>query len=150
MARSMVKESFGKITGSELDAKAAELGVELPAPYRAFLLKSNGGKLEREMFSFVEDGNQTESNVRALFCWGPHPYYSLFKKLALFGKPGFPKDVLPIGEDAGGNLICLVVAGRRKGQVWFWDQDGFGAGDEWANMHLVAPDFDAFLDALQK
>jgi hypothetical protein len=30
---------------------------------------------------------------------------------------------LPITHDAGGNLVCLDVAGRFPDSVWFWDHE---------------------------
>ena len=34
-----------------------------------------------------------------------------------------PEGVLPIAHDAGGNLVCLDVAGKFPGSVWFWDHE---------------------------
>jgi hypothetical protein len=147
-----LKESFGTVEPAALDAKARELGVELPAAYRSFLLASNGGKLERTVFAFEEDGVPTESNLRALYAWGPHPFYALDGKLRVRGMPGFPKAALPIGEDSGGNLVCLIVgedARAARGEVWFWVQESATGSDPWAGMHRVAGDFDSFLAALR-
>ena len=152
MTRTMLKESFGKVDAAALDAKARELGIELPAAYRRFLLASNGGKLERTVFAFEEDGLPTESNVRALYAWGPHPFYALEKRLRVRALPGFPAAALPIGEDSGGNLICLIVGDdphAARGEVWFWVQDAGGGADPWAAMYRVAEDFDSFLGSLR-
>jgi hypothetical protein len=34
-----------------------------------------------------------------------------------------PRGVAPIASDAGGNLVCLDVAGRFPETVWFWDHE---------------------------
>jgi hypothetical protein len=143
-----IKESFGTITSKALDEMTGALGIDLPADYRKFVLAHDGVKFERSTFSFVEGKHETESGVRALYSWLPHPHYHNRKPLQLMGLPGFPPGVLPIGEDPGGNLICLVVAGKKKGQVCFWDQDRFGEDDPWVAMSLVAPSFTAFVKGL--
>jgi hypothetical protein len=51
IARAIVA-SGSRVTEMELDAVEKAVRLELPAPYRAFLLKSNGGRAEPEAVTF--------------------------------------------------------------------------------------------------
>ncbi len=61
----------------------------------------------------------------------------------------YPKELLPVAEAVGGNLILIRVEGRMKGEIYFWDHEQ--EGDEepvWENLTLLAPSFDQFMEAL--
>lgn len=51
-----------------------------------------------------------------------------------------PDGVLPIADDAGGNQVCLAVAGEFPGSVWFWDHE-----QRWftSNLQEAAEELDA-------
>jgi hypothetical protein len=61
-----------------------------------------------------------------------------------------PAGVILIGGDPGGNGICLVISGERRGQIWFWDHEREPSKPDWSNMDLVAPSFDAFMRGLTR
>jgi hypothetical protein len=65
----------------------------------------------------------------------------------------FPSGVIPIGEDPGGNYICLNLnEGIDYGKVYFYDHEVENEDDEgnitWDNMYLVADSFKAFIELL--
>lgn len=140
-------EKLGVATHEDIQRLERRIGASLPADYLAFLRTANGMvRLRRYLFSFVEGKLATSSVVQALFTLAPHPHYNLEQKLeTLEGR--YPPDVLPIGADPGGNLLCIVVTGRKRGEVWFWDHER-ADGRGWKGMSFVARTFDAFLDAL--
>jgi hypothetical protein len=51
--------------------------------------------------------------------------------------------VLPIGRDPGGSLVCLGYAGKRAGQVWYYDH-------ETDSFTRLASSFTEFLSSLTK
>jgi hypothetical protein len=53
---------------------------------------------------------------------------------------------LPIGEDEGGNRVCLKVAGEDYGAVWFWTHDA--ALDE-DPFERLSDSFSDFFEALR-
>lgn len=77
------------------------------------------------------------------------PHYSLDDAIDTYSGR-YPREVLPIGEDSGGNLVRLVVRGPRYGEVWFWDHDGeLEAAGGWSNMSRIAPSFAEFMRSLR-
>lgn len=111
------------------------LGAVLPNDYREFLLKHNGGYPEPSGFA---NGNL----VNAFF--GFCQKHGCLRCEYYIHRPIFPFGVIPIGDDAAGNKICLIVAGPDSGKVLFWDHEQEGASD----LRLLADSFSAFLDSL--
>jgi hypothetical protein len=129
---------FGTLAPERLAAFEASLGTSLPDPYRAHLLAHNGGHVEgaRKIHELhhvhgIHDGPQ----------WARFP-----DSQAIYGGL-VPRNLLPIADDPGGNLICLVLTGANRGAVWFWDHERAGGNPTDGIMEL-APDFDAFLQGL--
>ena len=67
-------------------------------------------------------------------------------------------DLLPIGEDPGGNIICLGLKSKRRGKVYFWDHEREemppdDAPPDWepgySNVSFVANSFDEFFFSLK-
>jgi len=104
-----------------------ELGIELPADYREFLGKQNGGEPESNFFP-AGDGF---GHVRYLYSAGPTEVEDIddLEEAARAywppSRPGDPIDpsFLPIGEEDVGNVICLKVRGEDYGAVYFWDHE---------------------------
>lgn len=140
-------EKFGEATEEEVKQLERRIGAALPADYREFLKTTNGMvRLRRYMFSFVEGKSPTSGVVQALFTLAPHPHYNLGQKLDVFAGQ-YPPETMPIATDPGGNLLCIVVAGPKRGEVWFWDHEEAG-GRGFKGMSFVAKTFDSFLEAL--
>ena len=64
-----------------------------------------------------------------------------------------PASALPIGEAPGGNQICLILSGTKRGQVFFWDHDHERQitghdGNDFGNMYLIANDVEDFVARL--
>lgn len=63
-------------------------------------------------------------------------------------------ELLPIGEDPGGNIICLGIKGERHDKIYFWDHHGEivpenGEEPGYSNLFFVADSFDEFFFSLQ-
>lgn len=140
-------EKFGEATDQDIQRLEQRIGAVLPADYREFLKTTNGmARLRRYMFSFVERRSPTSSAVEALFTLAPHAYYNLEQNLETFAGR-YPPETMPIGTDSGGNLLCIGVAGPKRGEVWFWDHEQ-ADGRGFNGMSFVAKTFDSFLEAL--
>ncbi|WP_437954153.1 SMI1/KNR4 family protein [Sorangium sp. So ce296] len=58
--------------------------------------------------------------------------------------------LLPIAADSGGNVFCLALQGRRRGNVLYCDlQSVFGDLEATPDLLPVASDFDAFLTKMR-
>lgn len=62
-----------------------------------------------------------------------------------------PKNLLPIGEDPGGNVVSLSVSGPDKTKVYFCEHEREaeeGDAPNYDNVYFIANSFDDFLDNL--
>lgn len=117
-------------------------GVQLPQPYREFLLKYNGGNPKPYCFPISEEQGIGMVNI---FYGIGEMYDNLDKKVDIFDdilEAGF----IPIADDSGGNQICLGLSEKHFGNVYFWihheDPEDLG------NMYFLAKDFGKFLEKL--
>ena len=129
---------YGPLDTERLRAIEAKLGVTLPDDYRAFLHEHNGGSPEPSDFVISDD--EGEDTVSVLYGLHRDANYSLEGNLAAY-KTHIPRSMIPIGEDPGGNQLCLGLVGAERGRVYFWDH-------ETLNINEIAPSFSAFLDSL--
>lgn len=128
-----------------------EFGAKLPAPYREFLQQFNGASPEPNLFHFKNSDkgsdclqilglNGTDTDLR---------HYLETHKLRL------PQNLLPIGYDSTGNLICLSMREQDYGHVYFWDHSLINSStrsdsEDTADRILpVADSFDEFLLGLK-
>jgi len=127
----------------------ATLGAPVSHEYRQFLSRYGAVLLGDEDFAVKAPisepcpwGQQVKPGIFYPLLPG-HPW-SLEEQLPTYhGR--IPDGVLPITHDAGGNLVCLDVAGRFPDSVWFWDHE-----QRWfaSNLQDAAEELDtAGLDA---
>jgi hypothetical protein len=119
--------------------------LALPAPYKEFLLATNGGRPERDLFKIK--GLEGDAPGRIHIFLGlndPVASCNLDWNIDVFGDR-IPADLLPIATTEGVDKICLRVAGARVGAIFYWD--GHARGGE-RNLYLLADDFTSFLSSL--
>ena len=112
---------------ASFDKLTEVVGATVPVEYRYFLERYGGVILGDEDFTvkapIVEPcpwGEQVRPEIFYPLIQG-HTY-SLEDQLATY-RGRIPTGVLPISDDAGGNQVCLDVAGAFPGSVWFWDHE---------------------------
>ena len=128
------------------------LGVTLPEDYKAFLQEQNGGEPEP---NFLEGGEDIGgAHVRYFLSAGPsgieglEDLESVRWEYSRDGDADYVLDtsVLPIGQDAFGNLICLKVSGEDYGAVYIWDHEEADDAEAYAR---ATGSFNAFFEALR-
>ena len=131
-----------------------ELGIELPADYREFLGRQNGGEPEQNFYPPGEGFGR----ARYLYSAGPTDLEDIDDLVAearrswadpMTDPPEDPMDrsLLPIGEDAFANLICLKVSGGEDyGAVYFRDSDVPESPEAYTRL---TDSFTEFFDALR-
>ena len=154
-----MKERGPQITEAAVVKLETQLGAKLPDDYRAFLLDVNGGQTARSHRQFMivskkgrKDGTLLNSlnslddpddqfNLATRWMWSQRQFPPDF--------PDLPPEVLPIGYDGFGGTVGLVVAGPRRGQVWFLDgvdprPEGSNPRVEWFDRRDVSKIADSF------
>lgn len=148
MIKPVLQDPYLPINGDDLSQLEHEIGARLPEDYRSFLLRSNGGNFPFDVIILLRDP-RCYASVRHLHGVHTGEVYDVgdtYETLRFTLPPGF----LPIGDDAGGNQICIVVAERDVGSIWWVDHE-IQPGDGWPpkNAQRLADSFNQFMDALQ-
>jgi SMI1-KNR4 cell-wall len=100
--------------------------LQLPSEYREFLKQYGNTAFGKAVeYPFIDTRCPWASNGcgRISVFFGLDGTYDLDQEFSNH-VDRVPSDMLPIGEDGGGNLICLAFAGPDTGAVFFWDRDG--------------------------
>ena len=141
------------LTLDDIDHAEKRLGQPIPAGYREFLLKHNGGRPDPSEFTMAapsEGSTQIGSVKSFLSINGPEETLDLDYVFNTFHQR-IPARLFPVARDPGGNLICIAIEEPDAGKVYFWDHEREAEETEpptEANLYFVADSFDAFLDKL--
>ena len=158
------------LTEADIAAIEQENKVLLPADYRAFMLKHNGGKPSPRWFDYSDGTELTGSAVQEFFAIYTKPEKETglsvnlnlarqFRTYKRMETPRMPEELIPIGDDGGGNKICLCVSGEHTGCIYYWDHELECTGGTyedgtpvtmWDNCYFVANSFTEFLDSLHE
>lgn len=137
-------------TDAELASFEQQSGLVLPAAYRDFLSRHNGGAPSPKRFA-TQDG-KVESMVARFFSLGGQGDDSLWSEFEGFTLAGqIPRQMLPIARDPADNRMVLSTAGRDAGHIyyWSWDEEPDPPTCSRRYMRLVAPDVQSWLSMLR-
>ncbi len=155
------KTSFAPTAASDLNDFERDRGIILPAPYREFLLDTNGGYGPEPCYLNVPDWNRTSI---AMFLGLTTNETNSIRRMELgnFSKE-IERQLVQIAIDPGGEIFVLDLRSKTYGAIYvrahnsapnrppLIDPTGFNNwDDEEAELyHHVAPSFEAFLEMLQ-
>ncbi len=144
-------KSFPLVAENEIDQAATRLGIKLPADYRSFLLNQNGGKPSPNEFQMQISSPNNKGILTRLFGICKDDRYDL-ESVAKRYQGRVPKYLLAIGQDPGGNLICLAVSGVNANKIFFWEHEEEAEEGEpptEKNLTLIANNFASFVAQLR-
>lgn len=142
-------------TPDQVEAFEKELDERLPEDYRQFLLACNGGHVGgRLWFQGVSpDGGKVEAGVHHVGGFRAESYFSLNRARQAY-RERIAAPLTWVMDDPFGNAICLGVAGKYRGRVYFWDHEN-EPDDDWdgrvetaGNLTLLANSFADFVSGL--
>ncbi len=125
------------------------LGVKLPEDYRRYLLEDSNKRPEKNVFLIPGQGDDAINKFFSLTSKNKEetiPY-----QLNQY-KNRMPEEMLPIGNDAGGNIIALSTKGKKRGGIFFWDHDREADQEPqpyYENLILISDNFSSFLEQLK-
>ena len=136
-------DSGPPLSEHDLTLVEAATGRPLPQPYRDFLLAHNGGRPTPHIIDMPE----TPFKGTALHTfYGIHPEDDnndiLMNQVSLEGCK--ENQLLPIGYDAYGRALILVLAEDHYGEVYYFELTG-----EEPVPYFVANDFNEFLNKIR-
>lgn len=140
----VVKSNIEKWPVSEEDIVALEARIkhDLPADYRAFLLRTNGGQTGRNTFS-IPDQDERSSCVTFFYGLNLPKSGMSFDRVVEFFKDLFSRGYLPVADTAFGDQIVISLRGKNTGCVYFWDHEVPGLT---RSLTLLADSFESFMD----
>jgi hypothetical protein len=125
-----------------------ESGITLPADYRDFLLKHNGGHPVKCRFTIP--ALREEALLEYLFAIDGPAGANLEDQLSEWADE-MPEGFLPIGRDRGGAIIIMGTMGEYADQIFYWDhQHRFVQSSAEANTYPVGKSFATFLAGLKR
>lgn len=151
----LVREKKPPVPMVVLQALEDGIGQRLPEDYRKFLIACNGGSLGGRLWFYKAGSVLPDAAPHHIGGIRPERPFSLLAQLhALHGK--IPIDLMWIMDDAFGHGICLGVAGKLRGHVYFWDHEKAPSTGAWdgrvesaANVRLLAESFTDFVAGLE-
>ena len=141
-----IHQSKKSITESDIDVVEKLLNFTFPSQIRKFYLRNNGGFPFPNCFE--KNGEYWKINEFLSIKHGlpGNNFENCFTQLVKEGKDFFPYGLIPIAQDAGGDMFCFRVGPVRIGSICCWVADEYDNPDR-AVVEL-AEDFDTFIDSL--
>ena len=134
-----------KLNSTDIKAFETFVGHRLPARYRSFLLKYNGGRPDLRDYR-NEDGSGASIERFFSISDSDGNLFDEYRRSA--SDHILPAHVIPIGDDGGGNWICLSLDGANAGSTYFWDHDGADVGGGYDHLQLLTRRFSDLLNGL--
>lgn len=105
------------ISNSDVDELEATYNVKLPTLYRNHLLQHNGGRCRPKTFTFIENGQESSSEIDWFLALYKGEFDNLIKYIQMYkiDEQRLPERLFPIAHDSGGNLICISCSGSDFG-----------------------------------
>ncbi len=135
------------ISESELNKITAEIGIELPFDYKAFLLKYNGGSPEPDAIP-IKNHDEEVGTLQLFFGIDREIESSNLNWIYNEMKDRVPDSYLPIACSDTGDMFLLVLSKDLYGSVVFWDAMGETSKDNLDNIYKVSDDFIQLLELL--
>lgn len=130
----------GKVTPGDIAGAEEELKVQFTDEYKHFLEAYNGGLFSEQVFEFDDD----ETNVIFLGINGEKDIVhinSLYQER-------LPDELIAIGMDPGGDLVCLSLRDDTSNRVYYWRAEE--ESSELEKLVLVSESFNGFLEMLSE
>jgi len=132
-----------------------ELGYTLPTDYVDFILHYGGCGFSDVSYPLIDYCPIGDRQLLSI-CFGilPKDSYDLLNNYCTF-RERIPPNLLPIGGDGMGNLVCLSINGDDKESVYFWQHDAeeiVGSNEHQGypeDIYLSAKSFDQFINSLE-
>ncbi len=129
-------------TSRQIEGAEALLVVRFPDSYRALLLEFNGAYGDAE-FPLLD--KERGGGIGVWLSLLPWDMESVWSTLSAWGEHGLPHQLIPFGEDGGGDDVCFDYRHSDVPSVVFWHHE-LGAEE---GIFPVAATFEDFLGMLR-
>jgi len=139
------------ITVADVEKLEEQLGTKLPNEYKHFLLSTSGGQPLNNVFrKFESEKVIQEFPVDIFFGIDDNEIAGdIFSNRAVFSDR-IPSDLLTIGSDGIGNMICIGIGSDNNGKIYIWYDKERELNEPilYRDIKLIAKDFSDFANSL--
>ena len=153
-----IRDSAEPVSPEQLDRIERSLKCRLPAEYRSFLLRANGGVPDPRLFHFtvIDEDEGTRSRqwgkIARFYSAGPAEataaqpknFLTLYQSLVPYGFPDWLLPIAVVDDALDQGMLCIAVKGEKQGRIYYWPEQEIGED----TFHWVADSFNSFLALL--
>lgn len=140
-----ISNAYEQLSPEQIERFEIARNLILPPKYKNFLLQWNGGSPVPDMFMISDEQGASVVNVFN----GIGEMYDNLEKVMEIYEDRLPEGFIPIGDDPGGNVLCVGTKELYAEKIYFWDHEQEPEDpNEMTNMYFLANDIYEFLDAL--
>lgn len=153
---SLIENKLPPASEAAMLAFELSIGHRLPADYREFLVRCNGGYASGYA---VFPGPIGDVSIHHVGGFREETCYSLVYNRDNYQHESeirIPRDLIWIADDPGGNGFCIGVSEAHHGRVYFWDHEcepdpetWDGSFDSADNIDFLAESFSVFVSKLR-
>lgn len=145
----------GKITEKVIQNFEEKLGFKLPSDYKEFILINNGGTPTDDLvYDFIDSVTESNnsSDIREFFVFynGETDNYDDAMGIysSMIDEGVIDKTFFPIGDDSGGNTLCICVSENDYGSIFFCDHELENKDTGYLVSSKIASSFTEFINML--
>jgi hypothetical protein len=142
----------------QLDGTERSLRLRLPAEYRSFLLRVNGGVPEPRHFHYIaideDEGTRYRQNGEIAWFypatpadWGsgiPMSPLTFYQSNVPLGFPDWLLTIANVKDAREGGMLCIAIKGENQGRIYYFPEQEIGED----TLRQVADSFNSFLALL--
>lgn len=137
----------------EIEVLENKHSLKLHQDHKKLLLVCNGGQTDRCLSYFHDRGAIEKCILNWMLSISDDEYNNLDKYINKFKiyQKRLPDNLIPVGNDPGGNLFCISTYGNDEGKIYFWEHElevEDGEEPNYSNVFFVADSLEDFIDNL--
>ena len=152
-----IRDSAEPVSPEQLEGIERSLKCRLPAEYRSFLLRFNGGVPDPRFFPYTvidedEGARRQRGKIARFYTAAPadapgaqvKSFLTLYQQMVPYGFPDWLLPIAVVDDALDGGMLCIAVKGEEQGRIYYWPEQEIGED----TLHHVADSFSSFLALL--
>ena len=142
-----------KISNFEIEALENKYDIKLHQDHKELLLLCNGGQTDKCLSYFQDNGINKKCILNWILSISNDEYDNLETYIKIFKiyQKRLPDNLIPVGNDSGGNLFCISTYGNDGGKMYFWKHEFEVEDDQepsYSNLFFIADSLENFIENL--
>ncbi|MEK3936296.1 SMI1/KNR4 family protein [Sporosarcina sp. FSL W7-1349] len=150
-----IKRQYSTETMKAIRDIEKDLGAALPVDYTDFLLQFSPFTFDEKEAVIYPDSLPTEETPISFHFYSTNNDQHNLMVLYNRYRGRMPEEIIPIAECPGGDQLCIGIANKAGGKIYFWKHDMekttvASIHDLWEPLHLLYPSFYDFVMAWEE